>query len=227
MTESVVEKMVYGAASHWEVQAVADVVGEIGEEVREVWMVVDAEADMASLRRLAGSPFQEALGTGLASQVYAIWHGLEMMKVSLIIHLVSQESHRAGVGDHEADEAAQTVDKEQEPEWRVPERKEHLHLVHIPPRVGEEEKARWVVEGDRGKQELRVYPKPVHMLAQVRGGPEVVELNEYLEGKVGQRVHYSSVLRPENNAQKAANHKATGNHGAGAGAGNNHEVVQT
>ena len=197
VTESVVEKVVYGAASHGEVQAVADVVGEIGEEVREVWMVVDAEADMASLRRLASRPLHEALGTGLASQVYAIWHGLEMTKVPLIIHLVKQESHRAGVGNHEADGAAQAVEKEQEPEWRVPERKEHLHLVHIPPRVGEEEKARWVLEGDRGKQELRVYPQPVHMLAQVRGGPEVVELNEYLEGKVGQRAHYPSVLRPE------------------------------
>ena len=175
----------------------ADVVEEIGEEVREVSMVVDAEADMASLRRLASRPLHEALGTGLASQVYAIWHRLEMKKVPLIIHLVKQESHRAGVGNHETDVAAQAVDKGQEPESRVPERKEHLHLVHIPPRVGDEEKAGWVVEEDGGKQELRVYPQPVHMLAQVQGGPEVVELNEYLEGKVGQRVHYPSVLRPE------------------------------
>ena len=36
VTESVVEKMVYRAVSHGEVQAVADVVGEIGEEVRKV-----------------------------------------------------------------------------------------------------------------------------------------------------------------------------------------------
>ena len=185
VTESVVEKMVYGAASHGEVQAVADVVGEIGEDVREGWMVVDAEAEMASLRRLASRPLHEALGTGLSSQVYAIWHGLEMKKVPLVIHLVKQESHRAGVGNHEADGAAQAVDKEQEPEWRVRESKEHLHLVHIPPRVREEEKARWVVEEDRGKQELRVYPQ------------EVVELKEYLEGKVGQQVHYPNVLRPE------------------------------
>ena len=42
-----------------------------------------------------------------------------------------------------------------------------------------------------------MYPQPVHMLAQVRGGPEVVELTEYLEGKVGQRSHYPNVLRPE------------------------------
>ena len=197
VTESVVEKMMYRAASHGEVQAVADVVGEIGEDVREVWMVVDAQADMASFRRLASRPLHEALGTGLSSQVYAIWHGLEMKKVPLVIHLVKQESDRAGLGNHEADGAAQAVDKEQEPEWRVPESKGHLHLVHIPPRVGEEEKARWVVEEDRGKQELRVYPQPVQLLTQVRGGPEVVELNEYLEGKVGQRVHYPNVLRPE------------------------------
>ena len=197
MTESVVEKMVYGAASHGEVRAVADVVGEIGEEVREVWMVVDAEANMASLRRLASRPLHEALGTGLASQVYAIWHGLDMKKVPLVTHLVKQKSQRAGVGNHEADGAAQAVDKEQEPEWRVPERKEHRTLVHIHPRVGEEEKARWVAEEDRGKPERRVYPQPVHILAQVRGGPEVVELTEYLEGKVGQRDHYPNVLRTE------------------------------
>ena len=197
VTESVVEKMVYGTASHGEVQAVAEVVRKIGEEVLEVWMVVDAEADMASLRRLASRALHEALGTGLASQVYAIWHGLEITKVPLVIHLVKQESHRAGVGNDEADGAAEAVDKEQEPEWKVPEENEHLHLVHIPPRVGEEEKARWVVEEERGKRELRVYPQPVHTLAHVRGGPEVVELNKHLEGKVGQRVYYPKVLSPE------------------------------
>ena len=54
-----------------------------------------------------------------------------------------------------------------------------------------------MVEEDRGRRELRVYPQPVHMLAQVRGRPEVVELSGYLEGKVGQRVHFPNVLRPE------------------------------
>ena len=107
---------------------------------------------MESLRRLASRPLQAALGTGLASQVYAIWHWEKMKKVPLVIHLVKQESHRAGVGNHEADGAAQAVDKEQEPEWRVPERNKHLHSVHIRPRVGDEERARWVVEEDRGRQ---------------------------------------------------------------------------
>ena len=101
----------YGAASHGEVQAVAHTVGKIGEDIPEVWMVVDAEADMASLRRLASRPLHGALGTGLASQVYAIWYRLEMKKVPLVIHLVKQESHRAGVGNHEADLVAQAVDK--------------------------------------------------------------------------------------------------------------------
>ena len=160
-----------------------------------MWRVVDA--DITSLRRLASRRLHEALGPVLASQVYTIWHGLEMKKVPLVIHLLKQGSHPAGLGNHEADGAAQAVDKEQEPEWRVPERKEHLHLVNIPPKSGDEERARWVVEEDMGRRELRVFPQPVHMLAQVRSGPEVVELNEYLEGKVGQQVHFPNVLRPE------------------------------
>ena len=70
-----------------------------------------------------------------------------MRKVPLVIHLVKQESHRAGVGNHEADGAAQAVDKEQEQDWRVLESRDHLQLIHIPPRVGDGERARWVVEG--------------------------------------------------------------------------------
>ena len=54
-----------------------------------------------------------------------------------------------------------------------------------------------MVKEHRGRRELQVYPHPVHMLAQIRGGPEVVELSKYLEGKVGQQVHFWNVLRPE------------------------------
>ena len=55
----------------------------------------------------------------------------------------------------------------------------------------------------------------------------MVELNEYLEGKVGQRVHYPNVLRPEPLPKKDASQTTAGNQGAGGSAGNNHEVVQT
>ena len=37
----------------------------------------------------------------------------------------------------------------------------------------------------------------MHMLAQVRGGPEVVALSRYLEGRVGKQFHFPNVLRPE------------------------------
>ena len=36
----------------------------------------------------------------------------------------------------------------------------------------------------------------MHMLAQVRWRPEVVELSGYFEGKVGQQVPFPNVLRP-------------------------------
>ena len=144
-TEVIVDKVVYRAASHGEVQTVADVVRGLWKEVREVGMVVDAGAGMASVRRLATKPPHAALGAGLASQMYRIWHGLETRSVPLFINLVKQELHPAGVGNHEADGAAQTVDMEREREWRVPGGKEHLHMMQIPPRVGEEEKARCVL----------------------------------------------------------------------------------
>ena len=65
VTEVIVDKVVYEAASHGEVQT--EVVKRLC-----VLMVVDAEADMASLRRLATKPLHEALSTGLVSQVYTI-----------------------------------------------------------------------------------------------------------------------------------------------------------
>ena len=99
-------------------------------------------------------------------------------------------------------------------------------MMHIPPRLGDEERARWVVEEDRVKKELRVYPQPVHMLVQVRGGPEVVALSRYLEGRVGQQVNFPHVVRPGTLPKKAASQAAPGNHGSIASDGGNHEVIQ-
>ena len=92
---------------------------------------------------------------------------------------------------------AQAVDMEQELEWRVPERKELLNMMHGPPRVGEEERARWVVEKDRGRGELSVYPHPVHSASTGERGPEVVALNRYCKDRVWQQVHFLILLRPE------------------------------
>ena len=55
-TQVILDKVLYRAATHGGVQTVADVVGGLGEDVTVVWMVVDTEADMASLRRLATKP---------------------------------------------------------------------------------------------------------------------------------------------------------------------------
>ena len=87
-SEVIVDKMVYRAPSHGDIPTVADVVGGLGEGETEVWMVVDAEADMASLRRLATKSLHEALGTGLSSQVYTICLGVETRSVPPVIHLV-------------------------------------------------------------------------------------------------------------------------------------------
>ena len=44
-----------------------------------------------------------------------------------------------------------------EPDFREPEGTVRIHLVHIPPCAGDNERARQLVEEDRGKQELTVW----------------------------------------------------------------------
>ena len=52
-----------------EVCAVADVVRGLETAVREAWVVVGAEADLATVGTTAERPLDEAMGTGLATQV--------------------------------------------------------------------------------------------------------------------------------------------------------------
>ena len=51
--------------------------------------------------------------------------------------------------------------------------------------------------GGQKRRELGVYAQPVHVLPQVRVGPEVVALSIYLDHRVGQQVHFANLLRPE------------------------------
>ena len=69
-----------------------------------------------------------------------------------------------------------------------------------------------MVEEHRGRRKLRAYPQSVHMLAPVPGGPEMVELSEYLEGKVGQQVHFPRRAEARNTPQKTANLATASNH---------------
>ena len=71
-TEIIVPRVFPGPASHEEVQAAANVVTGLGEAAEDLWMLMDARAKIASLRRLAGQPLHEALGTGLESQLNII-----------------------------------------------------------------------------------------------------------------------------------------------------------
>ena len=179
---------------------------------------------MASVRRLASRPLHEALGTGLASQVYAIGHGLEIKKVPLVIHLVKEESHRAGLGNHEADGAAQAVDKEQKPDWKVPERKKHLAYTS---KSGRRREGQVGGGGGQGQAGTKSVSAAGAQVAQVRGGGGGGRAEGLHGGQAGTAHPLPQCAEAGNDAQKAANQMAAGNHGAGASAGNDHEVVQT
>ena len=164
-------------------------------EVTELWLVVDAEADMATLRRVADKPMHEYLGTGQATQVFELWAALEDRHTPVTIHVVKQESHRCSTGNHKADAEAGRVIKTGEPVWRSPPTSEHLHLVLVPPKA---ERGMWVHGGERRKGDIRTYPQPVHMLAHQRGGPRMQWVDEYLRGKAGvSSIRYPNPLKPE------------------------------
>ena len=147
VTEVIVDKVVYGATSHGEVQTAAHVVKRARNAVTVEWIVVVAEAHIASLRRLATQLLREVLRTGPGSEVYTISHGLETRRVPLVVHFVKKELHRTGVGNHEVGGAEQMVGMDKEPEWRVPEGNDHLPMIHIPPKVVEEDACHGGIEG--------------------------------------------------------------------------------
>ena len=225
-TEVIVDKVVYRATSHREVQTVADLVRRLGEDVNEVLMVVDAAADMASRRRLATKPLHEALGTELASQVYTIWHGLEIRSVLLVIHLVKQESHSAGVGNHEANGAIQAVDKEHDPDWRVPDRKEHLHMMHIPRGSCRQRESHIGGGGGQGQEGVKSVPAASAYASAGERGAGSGSAEETLGGQGGTAGPLPQRNLAGNTARKAANQAAPGHHGSSASEGDYCELVQ-
>ena len=98
-------KVVFGTAMHREVPAGAEVVDGL-EEVEEVWIVRDAEAYIATLRKMAEKPLHVAMATRLATQVSWLCKALERRHTQLTIHMIKQESHRYCLGNHVVDAMA-------------------------------------------------------------------------------------------------------------------------
>ena len=65
-------KVFYGAASHGKINALAERICRLGDDSTEVCDVVDAKADMATLRRVPKTPLHLAIGRGLAIQVISL-----------------------------------------------------------------------------------------------------------------------------------------------------------
>jgi hypothetical protein len=125
---------VFGAASHGEMQGVADALEVVPLEIEDLWLVVDSEADIHSLHRLAHLPLHQALATGLGTQVYAVYRALVGRATRLRIHVVKVESHRFSVINHVADSSAEWAWSALEPCLYASEDPGHTHLQHVPPR---------------------------------------------------------------------------------------------
>jgi hypothetical protein len=125
---------IFGAASHGETQGVADVLETVPPEVEDLWLVVDSEADVHSLSRLAHLPLHQALATGLGTQVHAIFRALVGRVSHLRIHLVKVESHRFSALNHVADASAGWAWSALVPVLYAADDPGHTHLQHVPPR---------------------------------------------------------------------------------------------
>ena len=114
---------------------------------------------------------------------------------------------------------------EEEPEWRVPQRNEHLHMMHIPPRVGEEERARCVVKEDRGRREFSIPAASAHA-GTGESGAGSGRTEQIFGGQARTAGPLPQLFAIGNTAQKAANQEAPGHQESSAGEGDDHEVIQ-
>ena len=71
--------------------------------------MLDAETNVATMRRLVEKLLHEAIGTGRSTQVYALWGVLDERREPLRINVARQELHRCSVRKHEANREAAKV----------------------------------------------------------------------------------------------------------------------
>ena len=79
----------------------------------------------------------------------------------------------------------------------MPERRDHLHMMHIPPTVGEEERARLVAEAKRGQKTVNSVPAASAHAGGSKRGVGSGGSEQIFKDRVGQQVHSPNLLRAE------------------------------
>ena len=98
---------IFGASSHGELRTLADAVSATPPPTtirpRNIWVVVDATADIYLTNRLVDLPPHRALETGLTTQAFGLWMAFRGMRPQDALHIIKKESHQYTYGNGRAD----------------------------------------------------------------------------------------------------------------------------
>ena len=211
----------YGASSHGELAAMADVIAEIAAHlpahlphILRVWFVVDATVDTHVLLRIARQPLHKATATSLGTQALLLWKALHSLPPYVQLHILKQESHRHQYGNGKVDNQAVHQRTTYLPALQVPDLgRNHTDLQHIPPKPEPHQTPDWVPEDAPYTSHDRAYhyPNPIHHLAPVLRDTDSRAHIQELQKKL-QIPLYHSALRPANvpaNLQKRRNYHSS------------------
>ena len=169
----------YGASSHEELWAMADVIAEIAAHLPAhlphivwVWFVVDATVDTYLLLRIARQPLHEATATSLGTQALLLWKALRTLPPYVQLHIVKQESHRHQNRIGKVDNQAVHQRTTHLPTLQISDLgRNHTHLQHIPPVPEPHQTLDWVPEDAPYSSHDRAYhyPNPIQHLARLLG----------------------------------------------------------
>ena len=195
---------IFGASSHGELRTLADAVTAIPPpatiQPRNIWVVVDATADIHLTRRLADMPLHRALKSGLTTQALRLWMAFRGMHPQDALHIVKQESHSYTYGNGRADTHAKHQSTSHTPGLELVrlDTPHHSHLQHLPRIPSATQPPQCMPEDapytNRDKQYH--YPTPIQQLATTLGHLANTKLLRRLEDSVHTPLYYSA-LRPD------------------------------
>ena len=168
---------IFGACPNGELRTLADTVTATPPPTTirpcNIWVVVDAMADIDLTKRLTDLPLHRAPESGLTTQALGLWIAFRGMHPLDALQIVKQESHCYTYSNGRADTHAKHQNTNHTP------RLEHVRL-----------------DGPHSRDKQYHYHTPIQQLANTLSHPANTELLQRLKDSVCTPLYYSA-LRPD------------------------------
>ena len=181
----------YGASSHGELGAMADVITRLAAtlpanlpQVVRGWLVVDATVNTHVLLHIARQPLHKATATSLSTKALMLCKALRSLPPYIQLHIVKQQSHRHQYWNVKVGTQAVHQRTTHLPALQMPDLdRSHTHLKHLPPKPEPHQTRDWVPEDTPYTSQDRAYhyPKPIQRRARVLGDADSRAHNQELQ----------------------------------------------